>query len=60
MPAEFPSGPKICSDPSPLGFGARFCVYGRADAAVNDGDTSIPNGSATGLDASAQRLGLYV
>ena len=44
---ELPDEQSSCRLPSPLGFVARYCVYGRADAATNVGDTSKPYGSGS-------------
>jgi hypothetical protein len=43
--AEFPDGQSTIKWPSPFGLNARYCVYGRADAAVNDGEKSMSYGS---------------
>src|SRR5438132_14228751 len=42
-----PSSLKIRRKPFAFGFGARYWVYGRAVAAVNEGATSKPNRSGT-------------
>jgi len=57
MPSGVPSGARSCRLPSPLGLEPLICVYGRAVAAVSDGDRSKPNGSVKTPTAQSRSNG---